>query len=368
MNKNKRDWSRTLNKWLDALGQPLVAVGISFLLGAIVILICGESVFKAYGAMLRGAFGNAFYINDTLKRATPIIMGGLAVCVAWRSGYEAMGGEGQMIFGAFCAAVVGYYLPAPGIVRILVAMLVAIFVGGVYSAFTGWLYEKFDVTFIISTLMLNYIANYIASYLTNYVVKDPTARDINAVQTGKIATEARLPAIFSGSVHWGFIFALLCVILVYIIFTKTTFGYKSRMNGLNPNFALYGGINARKMLYIVLIFSGALAGLGGALQLMGMGSRISVFSSQEGFGFAGIVVALMGCSNAFGVFIAGLFYGALTYGGSKLNLEGVPTQLISVIVGTVVFFIAISVIFERLKFAKNRSEAVKAAKNVEAKK
>ena len=159
MNENKRDWSRTLNKWLDALGQPLVAVGISFLLGAIVILICGESVFKAYGAMLRGAFGNAFYLNDTLKRSTPIIMGGLAVSVAWRSGYEAMGGEGQMIFGALVAALVGFYLPAPGIVRILVAMLAAIFIGGVYSALSGWLYEKLDVTFIISTLMLNYIAN-----------------------------------------------------------------------------------------------------------------------------------------------------------------------------------------------------------------
>ena len=95
---------------------------------------------------------------------------------------------------------------------------------------------------------------------------------------------------------------------------------------------------------------------------MGMGSRISVFSSQEGFGFAGIVVALMGCSNPFGVLAAGLFYGALTYGGSKLNLEGVPTQLISVFVGTVVFFIAISVIFERLKYAKKAPKKVKEGK------
>ena len=113
MNENKRDWSRTLNVWVDALGQPLVAVGISFLLGAIVILICGENVFTAYAAMLRGAFGNAFYLNDTLKRATPIIMGGLAVCIAWRSGYEAMGGEGQMILGALVSALVAYYTPAP---------------------------------------------------------------------------------------------------------------------------------------------------------------------------------------------------------------------------------------------------------------
>ena len=109
MNEN-RNWKKTLGNVADAFSQPLVAVLISLLLGAVVIIICGENVFTAYGAMIRGAFGNSFYINDTLKRATPIIMGGLAVCIAWRSGYEAMGGEGQMILGAFCSALIAYYL------------------------------------------------------------------------------------------------------------------------------------------------------------------------------------------------------------------------------------------------------------------
>ena len=122
--------------------------------------------------------------------------------------------------------------------------------------------------------------------------------------------------------------------------------------GFNKNAAEYGGIGVNRSILTSLAISGALAGLAGALQLMGMGGRISVFSSQEGFGFAGIVVALIGCSNPFGVLLAGLFYGALTYGGSKLNLVDVPTQLISVIVGTVVFFIAISIIFEKLKYVK----------------
>lgn len=363
MNENKRDWSRTLSKWADALGQPLVAVGISFLLGAIVILICGENVFKAYGAMIRGAFGNAFYINDTLKRSTPIIMGGLAVCVAWRSGYEAMGGEGQMIFGAFFAALVGYYLPAPGIVRILVAMLVAIFVGGVYSAFTGWLYEKFDVTFIISTLMLNYIANYIASYLTNYVFKDPSARDINAVQTGKIATEARLPAIVSGSVHWGFIFALICVIVVYIIFTKTTFGYKSRMNGLNPNFALYGGINARRMLYVVLIFSGALAGLGGAFEALGSKYRyIDQMIFTTGYAWSGMVAALLANCNPIGTAVASILLAGLSTGGSAMQRStSIPVEVCNMIEGIIMLLMSVKLLHITIKNSKAR----KAAKEVE---
>ncbi len=142
--------------------------------------------------------------------------------------------------------------------------------------------------------------------------------------------------------------------IVWFIIEKTTLGYELKAVGSNRNAAEYGGIGVNRSILTSLAISGALAGLGGALQLMGMGGRISVFTSQEGFGFAGIVVALIGCSNPFGVLVAGLFYGALIYGGSKLNLVGVPTQLINVIVGTVVFFISISILFERLKFTNTR--------------
>ena len=150
------------------------------------------------------------------------------------------------------------------------------------------------------------------------------------------------------------------MLLVWFIIEKTTLGYELKAVGYNKFAAEYGGISVNRSILTALAISGALAGLAGALQVMGMGKRISIFTSQEGFGFAGIVVALIGVSNPFGVFVAGLFYGALMYGGSKLNLEGVPTQLVSVIVGTVVFFIAISVIFQNLNKFKARAQ-----KNIE---
>ena len=156
---NERNWKRTLLGIVDTVTQPLIAVLISFLLGAVVILVIGKNPLLAYGEMIRGAFGKQVYLMNTLKRATPIIMGGLAVCVAWRSGYEAMGGEGQMILGAVAAALVGYYLPVPGWLRILAAMLTAALAGALYSMLSGWLFDRFDVTFVISTLMMNYIAN-----------------------------------------------------------------------------------------------------------------------------------------------------------------------------------------------------------------
>ncbi len=339
----KRNWKRTLGNAADSLGQPLVAVLISLFIGAIVIVICGENVFTAYGAMIRGAFGNSFYINDTLKRATPIIMGGLAVCIAWRSGYEAMGGEGQMILGALVSALVAYYTPAPGIVRVILAIVAALAVGALFSAMTGWLYEKFDVTFIISTLMLNYVANYFASYMTNYVVKDPEALDINAIQTGKIAAEARIPAIFSGSVHWGFVYALLAVVLVYFLFKKTTFGYKSRMGGLNPRFALYGGINARWMLYIVLLLSGAMAGLGGAFEVLGSKGRyIDQMIFSTGYGWSGMVAALLANFNPIGTAIASILLAGLSTGGSAMQRSTIiPVEVCNMIEGIITLLMSV---------------------------
>lgn len=339
----KRNWKRTLGNAADSLGQPLVAVLISLFIGAIVIVICGENVFTAYGAMIRGAFGNSFYINDTLKRATPIIMGGLAVCIAWRSGYEAMGGEGQMILGALVSALVAYYTPAPGIVRVILAIVAALAVGALFSAMTGWLYEKFDVTFIISTLMLNYVANYFASYMTNYVVKDPEALDINAIQTGKIAAEARIPAIFSGSVHWGFVYALLAVVLVYFLFKKTTFGYKSRMGGLNPRFALYGGINAHWMLYIVLLLSGAMAGLGGAFEVLGSKGRyIDQMIFSTGYGWSGMVAALLANFNPIGTAIASILLAGLSTGGSAMQRSTIiPVEVCNMIEGIITLLMSV---------------------------
>ena len=346
MNEESRNWKKTLGAIADSFGQPLVAVLISLLLGAVVIMICGENVFTAYGAMIRGAFGNEFYLNDTLKRATPIIMGGLAVCIAWRSGYEAMGGEGQMILGAFCSALVAYYLPLPGFVRLLLAMLAAVVVGAAYSALSAWLYDKFEVTFIISTLMLNYIANYFASYMTNFVVKDPEALDINAVQTGKIAAEAQLSAIRPGSVHWGFVLALVAVLIAYFVFKKTTFGYKSRMGGMNAKFALYGGINARRMLYIVLLISGALAGLGGAFEALGSKYRyIDQMIFTTGYAWSGMVAALLANFNPIGTAVASILLAGLSTGGSAMQRSTIiPVEVCNMIEGIITLLMSVKLL------------------------
>ena len=155
--------------------------------------------------------------------------------------------------------------------------------------------------------------------------------------------------------------AVALTVLVYFIIEKTTLGYELKAVGYNKHAAEYAGINVNRSILTSLSISGALGGIAGALLLLGMGGRISIFTSQEGYGFAGIVVALIGVTNPFGVFVAGLFYGAMTYGGSKLNLVGAPTQVVNIIMGTIVFFIAISTIFSYLGNLKLKKTAAPAA-------
>ena len=213
--------------------------------------------------------------------------------------------------------------------------------------------------------------NWIAFYLSNYIAGLPAIKNEGSAEATKnIAENASLlfskdfikGAGLAPTFNWGFIVAIVFTLIVWVIIEKTTLGYELKAVGANKFAAEYGGINVNRSILTALGISGAMAGLAGALLVMGMGQRISIFSSQEGYGFAGIVVALIGCSNPFGVFIAGLFYGALMYGGSKLNLVGAPTQLISVIVGTVVFFISISVIFRNLKNLKKVRPAATSGK------
>lgn len=364
---NERNRKRALLGVVDTVTQPFIAVLISFLLGAVVILVIGKNPILAYGEMIRGAFGKQVYLMNTLKRATPIVMGGLAVCVAWRSGYEAMGGEGQMILGAMAAALVGYYFHAPAVIRIPAALLAAAAAGAAYSMLSGWLFEKFDVTFVISTLMLNYIANYFAAYLCNYPLRDPEANvhQMQNAQTGKLGAEAILQPIAKGWVHWGFVLALLAVAITWFLFKKTSFGYKSRMGGLNPRFALYGGINARWMLYLVMILSGVMASLGGAFEAMGSKGRyVDQMIFSTGYAWTGMVAALLANMNPIGTLAASILLAGLAVGGSTmmLNLD-IPLEVCNIIEGIITLFMSVKLIriasgnIRRRKQAKGGGEA-----------
>ena len=357
----------------------LLSILLGFLVGALFLVVMGLSVNAAYGRLLSSVTSVKGF-SYVIVYSIPYIVAGLSVAFSFKTGVFNIGAEGQFVVGSMAAAVVGILcgaLPKP--VLIPLCFLAAMAAGALWGVIVGFLKTKWGINEVLSMIMFNWIAFYLSNFIAGLpaIKSDGTAeatKNISANASTLLSKELIKRFGLAPTANWGILVAIVMTILVWFIIEKTTLGYELKAVGSNRFAAEYGGINVNRSILTALAISGALAGLGGALQLMGMGSRISIFSSQEGFGFAGIVVALIGCSNPFGVLIAGLFYGALMYGGSKLNLEGVPTQLISVIVGTVVFFIAISVIFENLKRIRARANrnaeaaAIKKASEKEEKK
>ena len=363
----------------NRLIHTLLAIILGFLVGAIFLAVMGLSVGQAYGRLITSVTSLRGF-SYVIVYAIPYIMTGLSVAFSFKTGVFNIGCEGQFVVGSMAAAVVGILLGGlPGIVLIPLCFLAAMAAGALWGTIVGILKTRWGINEVLSMIMFNWIA----FYLSNFIAGIPAIHSDGSAEATKNISEHASTLLskdlinslgLAPTANWGILVAIAMTVVIWVIIEKTTLGYELKAVGANRYSAEYGGINVNRSILMALAISGAMAGLGGALQLMGMGNRISVFSSQEGFGFAGIVVALMGCSNPFGVLVAGIFYGALTYGGSKLNLVGAPTQLISVIVGTVVFFISISVIFENLKRIKTRAQrnaeaaAIRRAEEKEAQK
>jgi simple sugar transport system permease protein len=345
----------------------LLSILLGFLVGAIFLAIMGLSVGEAYGRLITSVTSLKGF-SYVIVYSIPYIVVGLSVAFSFKTGVFNIGAEGQFVMGSMAAAVVGILAGGlPKIVLIPLCFLAAMLAGAIWGVIVGVLKTKWGINEVLSMIMFNWVAFYLSNFIAGIpaIHSDGTAeatKNISDNASTLLSKDLINRLGLCPTANWGILVAIAVTVLVWFIIEKTTLGYELKAVGSNKFAAEYGGINVNRSILTALAISGALAGLGGSLQLMGMGSRISVFSSQEGFGFAGIVVALIGCSNPFGVLIAGIFYGALTFGGSKLNLVGAPTQLINVIVGTVVFFIAISIIFTRLKFLKRKTEKPKPAK------
>ena len=357
----------------------LLSILLGFLVGAIFLAIMGLSVGEAYGRLISSVTSLKGF-SYVIVYSIPYIVVGLSVAFSFKTGVFNIGAEGQFVVGSMAAAVVGILAGGlPKIVLIPLCMLVAMAAGAIWGIIVGFLKTRWGINEVLSMIMFNWVAFYLSNFIAGFpaIHSEGTAeatKNISANASTLLPKDMINSLGLCPTANWGILVAIAVTVLVWFIIEKTTLGYELKAVGSNKFAAEYGGINVNRSILTALAISGALAGLGGALQLMGMGSRISIFSSQEGFGFAGIVVALIGCSNPFGVLIAGIFYGALMYGGSRLNLVGAPTQLINVIVGTVVFFIAISVIFENLKRIRSRAQrnaeaaAIKKAQEKEEKK
>lgn len=339
--KQANQLGNSLHGKMKSLALPMLAIALGFLIGGLVIALSGYNPFSAICGILAGGFGSGYYLSATLTRATPIIFAGLAAALAWGSGHPSMGAAGQMALGALAAAITAIYCPGPPVVVCLVSMAVGAGVGMLVALFSAYICDRFELWLLIVTLMLNYVCENICSYLTTYVYKDPQAVDASAIQTQQIK-EGILPRLFEGySLHAGFLLAVLAVCLIAFIMRRTSFGYKARMGGLNPHFADYGGISSRNMMFLIMMLSGALAGLGGACEVLGTRYRyVDSMIASPGYAWTGVITTLMAGHDPIGVLFGSIFMAGISTGGSAIERSmGLSADIVSIISGTITLLV-----------------------------
>jgi len=315
----------------------MIAIAVAFLVGGTVLSATGHSPVEAYGAMIMGAFGDVFGIGQTLMQATPIIFTALSFLFAFKGGLFNIGAEGQLLVGAFVAALIGISFDLPVFVHLPLALLAGALAGGFWGFIPAVLKAKLGAHEVITTMMLSYVAFYVTGYMVNYPFKAPGW----VAQTVVIAPSAQLPRILQPTQLSASIFiAVILAGLTYYTLEKTTLGYEVRAVGLNPTVAESTGISVKRGMILALVISGAIAGMGGAGEVLGVHRRF-IEGFSPGYGWDGLAVALIGRLHPVGVLFAAILFGALRSGGMVMTrATGVPLDIIFMLQALVVLFMA----------------------------
>jgi simple sugar transport system permease protein len=344
---------------LRKIVPQLIAIALAFLVGAIVLLVTGYSPLDAYGALLTGAFGDVFGIGQTFTQATPIIFTALAFLFAFKSGLFNIGAEGQLLVGAFVAALVGIsFAGLPTLIHVPLALAAGALAGGLWGFIPAVLKTRLGAHEVITTMMLSYVALYVTGYFVNYPLKAPGW----VAQTVPIAPSAVLPRILQPTqLSASIIVAIVLVAVTYYTLQRTTIGYEVRAIGLNPAAAESGGINIKRGMILALVISGAMAGLGGAGEVLGVHGRF-IEGFSPGYGWDGLAVALVGGLNPIGALIAAILFGALRAGGMTMTrVTHVPLDIVSILQALVIMFVAAPMLIKYLlkkggfKWSKSKS-------------
>jgi len=338
------------------VGLPMLALLAALLVGAVILLLLGVNPFAAYYTMFAGAFGSVAGITQSLVKATPLLLVGLGICIAFRASVINIGAEGQIILGALAATWFALTLRGlPGWLLVPLTLIVG-FIGGSFWGFIpGILKARLRVNEILSTVMLNAIALQFMNLLIRGPLMDP-----EGVKSGTyLAQSERLPEqawllrlVPQTLLHAGVILAVLLAIAVYIFLWRTTIGYRIRAVGLNPDASRYAGISVPLYQALSLTLAGGFAGLAGAVEIMGVHHRI-LENITSGYGFTGIVAALFGGLHPLGLIPASYLFGSLLVGADKMQrATQVPSSLIDVILGLIVLFVSGSAFWARRWSAK----------------
>jgi len=328
------------------IAAPLAAVAISLVLSGLLIAVAGANPLQAYVEIVRGAFGSRLSISETLTRTTPLILTGLAAAVAFRSRLWNIGGEGQFYVGALVAAWLGHSIasvlpPGIAVIAILAAGMVA---GAVLLLGPVLLRLRFGVDEVVTTLLLNFIVLLFVSMMIDGPLKDPLA--FGWPQSVAVQNDVMLPKLLARSrLHIGLIIAIAAALVVWVVETRTVFGMKSRAAGLNAAAASFAGVSLGRTLLVVACISGSLAGLAGAVEVTGLKGYVTLDLSP-GYGYSGIVVAMLAALSPIGVVAAALFVAIVFVGADSMSRAmGVPSFIADVIVSISLLTMLVCLLF-----------------------
>ena len=329
-----------MSKRMQGLLLPLLAIITGLILGGIIMWISGYKPLNAYIALFQGAFGNSVFIANTIAGAIPLIFTSLGIAIAFRTGLFNIGAEGQYWVGAMVGVWIGYHFSSlPWYLHIPFALVGAMLAGGLWGGVIPGLAKAYvGAHEVITTMMMSYIAILIGHFMLE---RGPMMAPGFNPQSLPVTATATLPILVSNSnLSTGLYIALAAIVIVYLLLFYTSFGYRLRTVGYNPMAARYAGMKVPLYTIYSLGLSGVFAGLGGAVQMMGVDHQLTdTFSS--GYGYTAIVVALLARNNPIGILFASIFFSALSTGSQVMQINsGVSPNMTDVITGVIIFFVA----------------------------
>ena len=356
-----------MNTVVKILKKPVtstfIAIFLGFIISAIILGLAGYNPIDAFGALFKGIFSKPKYISNTIIKATPIILTGLSVAFAFKTGLFNIGAEGQYIMGTIASTIVGIKLDLPAVLQIPVVIISGVIAGAVFGGIVGLLKGKFGIHEVITSIMLNWIALYFSNYIVStetfhqpdststYMINESgfttilgkwktSDAGIEFLSNHKVLSEVLLKT----DVNIGIIVAIIMAIVISILLYKSAKGYELRAVGLNKDAAEFAGINVNRNIIQSMVIAGALSGLAGALAIAGTAPhKLSTMAAFENNGFNGLAVALIAGSSPIGCIFGGLLYGGLLYGGQSVQAAvGAPSEIINIMIGIIVFFVALT--------------------------
>ncbi|WP_276211106.1 ABC transporter permease [Heyndrickxia coagulans] len=328
--------NRTLNLLI-----PVVSVILGLLAGALIMLVSGYNPVDGYIALWNGAFGQAFYVGETLRLATPYIFAGLAIAFAFRTGLFNIGAEGQLIVGWIAAVWVGVAFDLPKAIHLPLAILAACCAGAFWGFIPGLLKARLRVHEVIVTIMMNYIALHTSNYLIRNVLSKQQDTTPHIHHSASLSSPFFQKITDFSTLHNGIYLALVAVVVMWFIIEKTTLGFELKSVGFNQSASEYAGMSVNRSIILSMVISGAFAGLGGAMEGLGNYGFAFLQSNFSGIGFDGIAVALLGGNTAPGVLIAAVLFGALKVGSLNMPVDAnVPNELVNIVIALIILFVA----------------------------